>query len=137
MTLPQIYLTGNAVADPELRFTASGKAVAKFRIACNSRVKKDGEWGDGPTTFLDCTVWEKAAEAVAESVRKGTKLMVTGRLEQRSFETSAGEKRTVYEVNADDVALVLLAPKSQSQRQSDDPWATGPGNEPQQHEAPF
>lgn len=112
MSLPQITMVANAVADPELRVTASGKAVAKLRVACNSRIRQqDGSFVDGDACFLDVTAWERTAEAVAEAVRKGTKVMITGRLQQRSYETATGEKRTVYEVVADEVALVLSAPK--------------------------
>lgn len=139
--LPQVFLAGNLVADPELRFTPSGIAVAKFRVACNDRRKNEaGEWVDGDTTFLDVTVWRQKAETVAERLSKGSKVMVQGRLAQRSYETAAGEKRTVYEVTADEVAEQILpkpAQRSTAAAGGDDPWATAWSQPAQGSEPPF
>src|ERR671910_3693341 len=100
-----ITVVGNLVDDPELRFTSSGAAVAKFRIASTPRFldKQSGEWKDGDALFLSCNVWRQAAENVAESLTRGSRVIVQGRLRQRSYETREGEKRTVYEIEADEV----------------------------------
>ncbi|HEY8590215.1 MAG TPA: single-stranded DNA-binding protein [Naasia sp.] len=106
--LPEITMAGTLVADPELRFTPSGAAVCSFNIACNSRRKNDrGEWEDGDATFIRGQVWRQMAENVAESLRKGQRVMVTGELRQRSYETREGEKRTVYEVDATEIGASL------------------------------
>ena len=104
-----ITLIGNLTADPELRFTPSGAAVANFTVASTPRTfdRTSNEWKDGDTLFLRCTVWRQAAENVAESLTKGTRVIVQGRLKQRSFETREGEKRTVVELEADEVGASL------------------------------
>jgi single-strand DNA-binding protein len=104
-----ITLVGNLVDDPELRFTPSGAAVAKFRIASTPRFldKQTNEWKDGESLFLTCNVWRQAAENVAESLQRGMRVIVQGRLKQRSYETKEGEKRTVYEVEVDEVGPSL------------------------------
>jgi single-strand DNA-binding protein len=104
-----ITLVGNLVDDPELRFTQSGAAVAKFRLASTPRTfdRQSGEWKDGETLFLTCNVWRQAAENVAESLQRGTRVIVQGRLKQRSYETREGEKRTVYEVEVDELGPSL------------------------------
>jgi single-strand DNA-binding protein len=104
-----ITLVGNLVDDPELRFTPSGAAVAKFRIASTPRFldKQTNEWKDGESLFLTVNVWRQAAENVAESLQRGMRVIVQGRLKQRSYETKEGEKRTVYEVEADEVGPSL------------------------------
>ena len=104
-----ITLVGNLVDDPELRFTPSGAAVAKFRIASTPRYmdKQTNEWKDGESLFLSCNVWRQAAENVAESLQRGMRVIVQGRLKQRSYETKEGEKRTVYEVEVDEVGPSL------------------------------
>jgi single-strand DNA-binding protein len=104
-----ITVVGNLVADPELRFTASGQPVATFRIASTPRVmdRQTNEWKDGDSLFLSCNVWRQAAENVAESLQRGMRVIVTGRLKQRNYETKEGEKRTVYEVEVDDVGPSL------------------------------
>ena len=104
-----ITVVGNLVADPELRFTASGQPVATFRIASTPRFldKATNEWKDGDSLFLSCNVWRQAAENVAESLQRGMRVIVTGRLKQRQYETKEGEKRTVYEVEVDDVGPSL------------------------------
>jgi single-strand DNA-binding protein len=104
-----ITLVGNLVDDPELRFTPSGAAVAKFRIASTPRYldKQSNEWKDGESLFLTCNVWRQAAENVAESLQRGMRVIVQGRLKQRSYETREGEKRTVYEVEVDEVGPSL------------------------------
>ena len=96
-------LVGNLVDDPELRFTPAGQPVARFRIASTPRYRdsKTGEWKDGDPLFLTCQVWRQAAENAAESLTRGTRAIVTGKLRQRSYETKEGEKRTVYELEAD------------------------------------
>src|SRR5580658_10931040 len=105
----QITITGNLVDDPELRFTPAGQAVAKFRIASTPRFRDNttGEWKDGDSLFLTCNVWRQAAENTAESLTRGMRVIVSGRLRQRSYETKEGEKRTVYEVEVDDVGPSL------------------------------
>jgi single-strand DNA-binding protein len=101
----QITIAGNLVDDPELRYTPTGQAVAKFRVASTPRFRDNasGEWKDGDSLFLTCNVWRQAAENVAESLQRGMRVIVYGRLRQRSYETREGEKRTVYEVEVDDV----------------------------------
>ena len=105
----QITIAGNLVDDPELRFTPAGQPVAKFRIASTPRYldKATNEWKDGDSLFLTCNVWRQAAENVAESLQRGMRVIVSGRLRQRSYETKEGEKRTVYEVEVDDVGPSL------------------------------
>ena len=105
----QLTITGNLVDDPELRFTPSGQPVAKFRIASTPRYfdKQANAWKDGESLFLTVNVWRQAAENVAESMTRGTRAIVTGRLRQRSYETKEGEKRTVYELEADEVGVSL------------------------------
>jgi single-strand DNA-binding protein len=105
----QITITGNLVDDPELRFTPAGQAVARFRVASTPRFRDNntGEWKDGDSLFLTCNVWRQAAENAAESLTRGMRVIVAGRLRQRSYETKEGEKRTVYEVEVDDVGPSL------------------------------
>jgi len=104
-----ITVVGNLTDDPELRFTPSGAAVAKFRIASTPRYldKTSGEWKDGDPLFLPCNIWRDAAENVAETLKRGTRVIVTGRLRQRSYETKEGEKRTVYELEVDEIGPSL------------------------------
>ncbi|MEY4468821.1 MAG: hypothetical protein RLZZ87_145 [Actinomycetota bacterium] len=104
-----ITLVGNLVDDPELRFTPSGAAVAKFRVASTPRYldKATNEWKDGESLFLQCNIWRQAAENVAETLTKGMRVILTGRLKQRSYETKEGEKRTVFEVEVDEVGPSL------------------------------
>ncbi len=105
----QITIAGNLVDDPELRFTPAGQPVARFRVASTPRYldKTTNEWKDGDSLFLTCNVWRQAAENVAESLQRGMRVIVSGRLRQRSYETKEGEKRTVYEVEVDDVGPSL------------------------------
>ena len=105
----QITIVGNLVDDPELRFTPAGQPVARFRVASTPRFRDNasGEWKDGDSLFLTCNVWRQAAENVAESLQRGMRVIVSGRLRQRSYETKEGEKRTVYEVEVDDVGPSL------------------------------
>ena len=104
-----ITVVGNLVDDPELRFTPSGAAVAKFRVASTPRTfdRQTNEWKDGESLFLTCSVWRQAAENVAESLTKGTRVVVQGRLKQRSYEDREGIKRTVYELDVDEVGASL------------------------------
>jgi single-strand DNA-binding protein len=104
-----ITVVGNLVDDPELRFTPSGAAVAKFRVASTPRIfdRQTSEWKDGESLFLTCSVWRQAAENVAESLTKGTRVIVQGRLKQRSYEDREGIKRTVYELDVDEVGASL------------------------------
>ena len=134
----QITIAGNLVDEPELRFTPAGQPVARFRIASVPRVfdKATNEWRDGDGLFLTVNIWRQQAEHVCESLNKGTRVVVTGRLKQRSYETKEGEKRTVYEVEADDVAPSLKFATCKVARASrpggnqgggraeGDPWAT-------------
>jgi single-strand DNA-binding protein len=141
-----ITVVGNLTSDPELRFTPSGAAVANFTVASTPRMldKATNEWKDGEALFLRCSVWRQAAENVAESLTRGARVMVQGRLKQRSFETKEGEKRTVIELDVDEVgpslryatAKVNKASRggggssfgggsaSGSPASSDDPWST-------------
>ncbi len=104
-----ITVVGNLTADPELRFTPSGAAVANFTVASTPRIydRQSGEWKDGEALFLRCSIWREAAENVAESLTRGSRVIVTGRLKQRSFETREGEKRTVIEVEVDEIGPSL------------------------------
>jgi single-strand DNA-binding protein len=135
-----ITLVGNLVDDPELRFTPSGQAVAKFRVASTPRFldKQTNEWKDGESLFLTCNVWRQAAENVAESLSRGMRVIVQGRLKQRSYETKEGEKRTVFEVEVDEVGPSLRNASAKVTKASrggggggfgggapaDDPWST-------------
>ncbi|MEI2784311.1 MAG: single-stranded DNA-binding protein [Candidatus Nanopelagicales bacterium] len=148
---PQITLVGNLVADPELRFTPSGVAAASLRLAITPRQRDNatGEWRDGETVWLNGTVWRQYAENVAESLQKGMRVMVVGRLKQRSYETKEGEKRTVMEVDIDDIGPCLRsatakvtrasrggstfdggqAPQARPQQsQQPDPWGSPPSS---------
>ncbi|KOG38725.1 single-stranded DNA-binding protein [Streptomyces decoyicus] len=104
-----ITVVGNLVDDPELRFTPSGAAVAKFRVASTPRTfdRQTNEWKDGESLFLTCSVWRQAAENVAESLTRGTRVVVQGRLKQRSYEDREGVKRTVYELDVEEVGASL------------------------------
>ena len=141
-----ITIIGNLTDDPELRFTPSGAAVAKFRVASTPRTldRASGEWKDGEPLFLSCTVWRQAAENVAESLQRGARVIVSGRLRQRSYETKEGEKRTVFEVEVDEIGPSLRYATAKVQKMSrssggggygsggqgggglagDDPWAS-------------
>jgi single-strand DNA-binding protein len=104
-----ITLVGNLTADPELRFTPSGAAVANFTVASTPRMfdRNSGEWRDGEAMFLNCAVWRQAAENVAESLQKGMRVIVQGRLKSRTFETREGERRTVFEIDVDEIGPAL------------------------------
>src|SRR5262249_48423793 len=128
----QLAVIGSLTAAPETRFTASGAAVVSFTVASTPRTWKDGEWKDGEAVFLRCTAWRQLAENIGESLDKGTRVIVTGRLKQRSFETKEGERRTVMEMDADEVgpslkfaaAKVLKAERSSGGASAaDDPWS--------------
>jgi single-strand DNA-binding protein len=105
----QITIVGNLVDDPQLRYTPTGQAVANFRVASTPRYmdRQTNEWKDGDSLFLSCNVWRQAAENVAESLQRGMRVIVSGRLRQRSYETKEGEKRTVYEIEVDEVGPSL------------------------------
>jgi single-strand DNA-binding protein len=144
MNEAQMTLVGNLVDDPELRFTPAGQPVAKFRVASTPRYfdKAANEWKDGDSLFLTCTVWRQAGENVAESLTRGMRVIVTGRLKQRSYETREGEKRTVYELEVDEVGPSLRNASAKvskvtrtstgtggQQRQAEaDPWANEPSD---------
>ena len=150
-----VTVVGNLTNDPELRFTPSGAAVASFTIASNSRYldKTTNEWKDGEPVYMRCSVWRQYAENVAESLTKGTRVIAQGRLKQRSYETREGEKRTVIEMEVDDVGPALrnaTAKVNRVQRDgggfggggassgpSDDPWASGPSGGAGFDEPPF
>src|SRR5579875_3898387 len=131
-----ITVVGNLTADPELRFTPSGAAVANFTVASTPRIydRQTGEWKDGEALFLRCNIWREAAENVAESLTRGSRVIVQGRLKQRSFETREGEKRTVVEVEVDEIGPSLkfaTATVNKAARKSDtaaaaDDTPTGP-----------
>jgi len=164
-----ITIIGNLVNDPELRYTPTGQAVATFRVASTPRFmdRTTNEWKDGESLFLSCNVWRQAAENVAESLQRGMRVIVSGRLKQRSYETREGEKRTVYEIEVDEVGPSLRnasAKVSRSSRSSgggfggqsgqggqggqsgyggsagranDDPWAADPADNGFSDEPPF
>ena len=143
-----ITVVGNLTGDPELRFTPSGAAVANFTIANTPRIfdRQTNEWKDGDTLFLNCSIWRQAAENVAESLQKGMRVVAQGRLKQRSYETREGEKRTVVELDVEEVGPSLkyaTAKVARVQRSGpggggggysgggnagggDDPWAASP-----------
>ncbi|MEI8259885.1 MAG: single-stranded DNA-binding protein [Actinomycetes bacterium] len=142
-----VTVVGNLTNDPELRFTPSGAAVASFTVASSPRVldKATNEWKDGDPLYMRCSVWRQYAENVAETLTKGTRVIVTGRLKQRSYETREGEKRTVVEMDVEDVGPALRyatakvnrvargeggggysGPTSGGSDSSDDPWASAP-----------
>ncbi|MEV4161430.1 single-stranded DNA-binding protein [Nonomuraea dietziae] len=104
-----ITIVGNLTADPDLRFTTSGVAVASFTVAASRRVydQQAGKWSDGDTLFLRCNVWRQTAEQATESLTRGTRVIVTGRLKQRDYEATDGTKRTVYEIDAEEVGPSL------------------------------
>src|SRR4051794_27528094 len=140
-----ITVVGNLTGDPELRFTPSGAAVANFTIASTPRTydRQTSEWKDGEALFLRCNIWRQAAENVAESLTKGARVIVSGRLKQRSFDTKEGEKRTVIELEVDEVGPSLRYATAKVTRASrneggtgggfgggapaDDPWSTPQG----------
>jgi single-strand DNA-binding protein len=149
----QITIIGNLVDDPQLRYTPTGQAVASFRVASTPRFldRSTNEWKDGDSLFLSCNVWRQAAENVAESLQRGMRVIVSGRLRQRSYETKEGEKRTVYEIEVDEVgpslrnasAKVVKSSRATSgqgstgsqggygsgaSRTSDDPWSSEPAD---------
>jgi single-strand DNA-binding protein len=139
-----ITVVGNLTADPELRFTPSGAAVANFTVASTPRTfdKQSNEWKDGEALFLNCSVWRQAAENAAESLQRGMRVIVQGRLKARSYETREGEKRTVFEIDVDEVGPSLkyaTAKVTKTTRQGgqggggfgggDDPWASGGGQQ--------
>jgi single-strand DNA-binding protein len=126
----QITVVGNLVDDPELRFTPAGQPVARFRIASTPRFldKSTNEWKDGDSLFLTCNVWRQAAENVAESLQRGMRVMVYGRLRQRSYETKEGEKRTVYEVEVDDCGPSLLRASAKVNKVARSGGGPGGGN---------
>ncbi|MBR8741401.1 single-stranded DNA-binding protein [Nocardiopsis sp. MG754419] len=128
----QITLVGNLVDDPELRFTNSGAAVASFRVASTPRTfdRQSGEWKDGESMFLTCSVWRQYAENVAESLQRGMRVIVQGRLKQRSYETREGEKRTVFEIDVEEVGPALrsaTAKVTKTQRQGGGGFGGGGG----------
>ncbi|MDR3070502.1 MAG: single-stranded DNA-binding protein [Propionibacteriaceae bacterium] len=117
-----ITVVGNLTADPELRFTPSGHPVANFTVASQPRTfdRQSGEWKDGETLYLNCSIWRTAAENVAESLTKGTRVIVQGRLRSRSYETREGERRTVFEVDVEEVGPSLRYATTKVTRRSTD-----------------
>ena len=129
-----ITVIGNLTADPELRWTQSGAAVADFTVASTPRTydRNAGEWRDGDTLFMRCSVWRETAENVAESLRKGMRVIVQGRLTQRSYDTQQGERRTVVELQVDEVGPSLRRARAQVTRvqaqAASAPSASAPGS---------
>lgn len=140
-----ITVIGNLTDEPELRFTPSGAAVTRFRIASTPRIfdRQSSEWRDGEPLFLSCSIWRQPAENVAESLSRGSRVIVTGRLRQRSYETREGEKRTVIELDVDEVGPSLryataqvrkmdrsngrtATPNRTADSTGDDPWSVSP-----------
>lgn len=140
MTLPRITATGNLVADPDIKFLPQGTAVTNFRIACGSRRKnpQTQEWEDGDTTFLTINAWKGLAENVASQFSKGQKITIEGRLKQREYQTKEGEKRTVFEVEADEVSAPVSKFNDDGQKSGNGGWQN---QQPQggfsNEEAPF
>ena len=126
-----ITIIGNLTADPEMRFTPSGAAVASFTVASTPRTfdRQAGEWKDGETLFMRCSIWRDAAENVAESLTKGTRVIVQGRLVQRSYTTREGENRTVVEMQVDEIGPSLRYAKAQVTRQPRGGGQGGFGNQ--------
>ena len=136
--MTQITIIGNLTAPPELRFTPTGKAVASFTVAESERVKgADGNWTDGDSTFFRCSLWDAAAENMTESLDKGQRVIVVGKIKQRSYETREGDKRTVFEVTATEVGPSLKwaickpektggKPSVKKSTPADDPWGSAP-----------
>ena len=137
-----ITVVGNLTADPELRFTPSGAAVANFTVASTPRTfdRQTNDWKDQETLFLNCSVWRQAAENAAESLTRGMRVIVSGRLKARSYETREGEKRTVFEIDVEEVGPSLKMATAKVQKTSrsgggqgfasgggDDPWASNQG----------
>ncbi len=124
-----ITLVGNLTADPELRFTPAGAPVANFTVASTPRNfdRQTNEWRDGDAMFLNCSVWRQAAENVAESLTKGMRVIVQGRLKSRSFETREGERRTVFEVDVDEVGPSLKYASARVQKNSGGSGGSGGG----------
>jgi single-strand DNA-binding protein len=137
-----ITVVGNLTADPELRFTPSGAAVANFTVASTPRTfdKQSNDWKDGEALFLNCSVWRQAAENAAESLTRGMRVIVSGRLKARSYETREGEKRTVFEIDVDEVGPSMKYATAKVTKTSrsgggqgfqsgggDDPWASQSG----------
>ena len=122
-----ITVIGNLTADPELRWTQSGAAVADFTVASTPRTydRNAGEWRDGDTLFMRCSVWRETAENVAESLRKGMRVIVQGRLTQRSYDTQQGERRTVVELQVDEVGPSLRRARAQVTRNQPQPASAG------------
>ena len=114
----QVMLVGNLTHDPELRFTPNGAAVANFRLAVTPRVREGDSWKDGETSFFRINVWRQQAENVAETLQKGTRCIVVGRLRTRSWETPEGEKRSVTEVEADEIGPSLKFATAKVERSS-------------------
>src|SRR4029434_6336007 len=112
-------IVGNLVDDPELRFTNTGIAVANMRVAVTQRIQQDGEWRDGDTSFLKVNVWRGQAEHLADSLAKGDRVMVTGRLRERSWDTPEGDKRSVTELEADEVGASLKWATAKAERSSE------------------
>lgn len=137
-----ITVIGNLTADPEIRYTPSGTAVANFTIASTPRSfdKQAGEWKDGEALFLRCNLWRQAAENVAESLTRGARVIAQGRLQQRSFTTKEGDKRTVIEFAVDEIgpslkwATAKVNTAERTKGSTEDPWATDGGTT---DEAPF
>jgi single-strand DNA-binding protein len=133
--MTQVTIIGNLTDAPELRFVPSGKGVANFTVAESQRVKENGEWKDGPTTFWRCRLWDTQAENMTESLTRGQRVIVVGEAKERSFDTKAGETRTVIEVTASEVGPSLrwaiakvekVGGKKSAPKPEDDPWTTAP-----------
>jgi single-strand DNA-binding protein len=138
-----LTIIGNLTEAPELRFTAQGKAVANFTVAVSKRVKDGNDWKDGPSSFYRCSLWDTAAENMAESLVKGQRVIVVGEIAQRSYETQQGEKRSVFEVTAQEVGPSLkwatakverTGSKPKPKAVEEDPWGSAPAVD---EEAPF
>jgi len=121
----QVTIVGNLAADPEVRTTPGGATVASFRVAVTPRVREGDQWRDGETSFFRCTAWRSLAENLAESVGKGARVIVVGRLRQRSWETPEGDKRSVTEIEADEVGISLKFAQAQPRKAGREHTAAG------------
>lgn len=139
MNEPYLTIVGNLTADPELRYTPAGAAVANFTVASTPRTydKAQQQYVDGETLYMRCSIWKEQAEHLGESLTKGARVIVTGRMKSRSYETKSGDKRTVIELEADEIgpslryatAKVARAGRSNTAPPQDDPWGSAPSSE--------
>lgn len=137
-----VTVVGNLTADPELRYTNNGTPVANFRVASVPSVYRDGQWVDGDGVYINCSAWKRVGENTVESLSKGTRVIVQGRLRQRSYETREGEKRTETYIEVDEVGPSLKFARAQvtktgASKPKDDGWVSQQQNRSQTEQPPF